>query len=245
MFENRRDEIETDNELFPFVIDSENLRESTRPPSAETIISIRENIIEFADDYQVLGGFNIAILFPKNYILSALKFKDKPIMPIGHSGQFVAMAQGQFQIFYNTHAKRSAIVFSIHQNLCFGFKCIARKVSNEAFPKSEAVHADDFFDVIIDSEALQIDSITNEDLKEINQVIDKTDLDDVRDSLNEILAALKAGNKKEAKTSLDKFGKYVLNGTSLVGNLTKIADSFNDGGAPAKLIGKLFEYIHL
>jgi len=245
MFENRRAENEMDTALFPFIIDSENLKQSIKSPSAETTLFVRENTIVFADDYRVPGGFTIAILFPENFIPSVLKFKEKPIIPIGLRGQFVSMAQGQFEILYNHLAKRSAIVFNIHQPVFFGFKCIAKKVSDEEFPKSESIYANDFFDVIIDSELLQINSITNEDLKAINQVLGKDDLDDVRNSLNELLVALKKGDKKEAKSSLDKFGKYVLNGTSLVGNLTKIIDSFNEGGAPAKLIGKLFEYVSL
>lgn len=245
MFENRRAGNEMDAELFPFIIDSENLKHSTTPPSAETTISLRENTIVFEDNYGVPGGFTIAILFPENFIPSMMKFKEKPIIPVGLHGQFVSMAQGQFEIFYNQFAKRSAIVFNIHQPVAFGFKCIAKKVSDEAFPESKSIYADDFFDVVIDSELLEIECITNEDLGAINQVLGKSDLDDILNTLNELLAALKKGDKKEAKSSLDKFGKYVLNGTSLIGNVTKIADSFIGGGAPAKLIGKLFEYVSL
>lgn len=245
MFENRRAENEMDTELFPFIIDSENLKRSTTPPSAETTISVQENTIVFEDNYAVPGGFTIAILFPENFIPSVMKFKDKPIIPLGLHGQFVSIAPGQFEIFYNHFAKRSAIVFNIHQAVVFGFKCIAKKINVEVFPESKSIYANDFFDVVIDSELLEIECITNEDLAAINQVLEKSDLDEVRNTLNELLAALKKGDKKEAKSSLDKFGKYVLNGTSLVGNLTKIADSFNDGGAPARLIGKLFEYVSL
>jgi hypothetical protein len=245
MFENRRTKIETDSEYFPFIIDSDDLKIRSHVPGPETKISAKVNELTFADDYAVPEGFTIAILFPKNFIPDILKFKDKPIIPVGLQGQFVSNAQGQFQILYNNLVKQSAIVFNIHQNVCFGFKCIAKKVRDEKFPRNESVYANDFFDVIIDTELLKIDVISNDDLKIINQVLDKTDLDDIKHSLNEVLIALKNGNKKEAKNSLDKFGKYILNGTSLTGNLTKIIDSYNEGGAPHQFIAKLLEYLNL
>lgn len=244
-FENRRTQIDTDPEYFPFIIDSDDLKIRSHPPGPETKIITKENEIIFADDYAVPEGFTIAILFPEGFIPDVLKFKDKPIIPVGISGQFVANAQGQFQILYNRLARRSAIVFNIHQNVCFGFKCIAKKVSEEVFPRNESIYADDFFDVIIDTQLLSIDTISNDDLKIINKTLDKIDLEDLNNSLNEILNALKKGDKKEAKTSLDRLGKYILNAASLGGNLTKIIDSYNEGGAPHQFIGKLLEYINL
>jgi hypothetical protein len=244
-FENRRTEIESDPITFPFVVVNDEIKLQSHPPQPETKIYVRENEIIFADDYIVPEGFTIGILFPENFIPTVLKFKDKPVIPIGLQGQFVANAQGQFQIFYNRLAKRSAIVFNIHQNVSFGFKCVAKKVKDEEFPKNENIYGDDFFDVIIDTEFLKIEAITNEDLKIINKTLESTDLDDIRDSINEILLALKSGNKKEAKSSLDKLGKYILNGTSFVGNMTKIIDSYNEEGAPQKFVAKLFEYLNL
>lgn len=244
-FENRRTQIETDSITFPFMVLDENLKIQSHPPQPETKIYIRENEITFADDYIVPEGFTIGILFPENFIPTVLKFKDKPVIPIGLQGQYVANAQGQFQIFYNRIAKRSAIIFNIHQNVSFGFKCIAKKVSDKDFPKNESIYADDFFDVIIDTELLKIESITNDDLKIINKTLETADLDDIRDSINEVLNALKSGNKKEAKTSLDKLGKYVMNGASLLGNLTKIIDSYNKDGAPQQFTAKLFEFLNL
>ncbi|KIA86483.1 hypothetical protein [Flavobacterium sp. AED] len=244
-FENRRTQIESDSVIFPFVVLSEDIKIQSHPPQPETKIYVRENEITFADDYAVPEGFTIGILFPENYIPTVLKFKDKPVIPIGLQGQFVANAQGQFQILYNRIAKRSAIIFNIHQNVCFGFKCIARKVTDENFPQNESITADDFFDVIIDTEFLKIDAITNDDLKIINKTLEATDLDDVKNAINEVLLALKSGDKKEAKSLLDKLGKYVLNGISLTGNLTKIIDSYNEDGAPQQFIAKLLEYLNL
>jgi hypothetical protein len=244
-FENRRTEIETDSIFFPFIILDDEIKIKSHDPQPETKIYYRENEIIFIDDYCVPEGFTIGVLFPKNYIPTVLKFKDKPIIPSLTQGQFTSNAQGQFQILYNRLAKRSAIIFNIHQNTCFGFKCLAKKVNDENFPKNESVIADDFFDVIIDSDLLKIDSIKNDDLKIINQTLEKADLEDIRNILNEILSSLKSGNKKETKTSLDKLGKYILNGTSFTGNLVKIVDSYNEGGAPQQFIAKILEYISL
>lgn len=245
IFENRRIQNEKDGEFFPFIIYSDGVKIINHPIGPETKINIRENEVTFSDNYAVNGGFTIAILFPENFIPHVLKFKDKPIIPIGLPGQFVANAQGQFQILYSKLTKRCAIVFNIHQNVVFGFKCVAKKVSDENFPERDNIYADDFFDVIINTELLNVDFITNEDLKIINQTLEKTDLDDIKDSINGVLTALKNGNKKDAKLSLDKLGKYVLNGASLAGNLTKIIDSYNEDGAPQKFIAMLLEYINL
>jgi hypothetical protein len=244
-FENRRTQIETDSFIFPFEIDNKDLKIKSQKPGPETKIYTKENEIIFADDYSVPGGFTIGILFPENFIPNVLKFKDKPVIPIGQQGQFVTNTQGQFQILYNRLAKRSAIVFNLHQNVCFGFKCKAKKVSDEDFPKNESIYADDFFDIIISTDLLKVDEIKNEDLKIINTVLDKTELDDITKSLNEILIALKSKDKKSAKISLDKFGEIILNGTSLAGNLTKIIDSYNHGGAPQQFIGKIMDYVNL
>lgn len=92
---------------------------------------------------------------------------------------------------------------------------------------------------------MKVNEIKNEDLKIINTVLEKTELEDIKDSLNDILNALKSNDKNGAKTSLDKFGKIILNGTSLTGNLTKIIDSYNHDGAPQQFIGKIMEYINL
>jgi hypothetical protein len=242
LFENRRAKIETDPIYFPFLINSGDLKADRHKPGPETKISAKENEIIFSDDYAVPAGFTIAILFPENYIPDVLKFKDKPVIPIGMQGQFTTNAQGHFQILYSQLAKRSAIVFNIHQNVVFGFKCIARKVSDGEFPKIESLVAEDFFDIIIDKDVLNIEMITNEDLRFINEALGLSDLDQIKEVLNEVLNSLKSKDKKGAKSGLDKLGKYILNGTSFAGNLTKIIDSYRDGGAPFQFISHILNY---
>jgi hypothetical protein len=243
-FENRRTKVKTDPDYFPFLL-GDDLKALRKPPGPETRIFAKENEITFCDDYGVPEGFVIAILFPENFIPDIMKFKDKPIIPVRLQGQFVANSPGQFQIFYNRLSKRSAIVFSIHENICFGFKCVAKKVTDENFPQNESIVADDFFDVTISTELLKIEAIKNEDLKIINETLDKTDLDEINKTVNEILTALKSKDKRAATFSLAKFGTLILSFAALASNLTKIIDSYNAGGAPQQFVAKLLEYVHL
>jgi hypothetical protein len=244
-FEYRRTKIANDPDFFPFLLFGEHPTPFPKRPGAETKIFVKENEVTFCDDYGVPAGFVIAILFPENFIPDILKFKDKPIIPVRLQGQLVASAPGQFQIFYNRLEKRSAIVFSIHENIFFGFKCVSKKISDEEFPKNESITSDEFFDVTISTELLKIEAITNEDLKIINETLSKTDLEEVNNTINEILTALQTGNKNDAKTSLNKFSKLILDGASLIGNLTKIIDSYHDGGAPQQFVAKLLSFVNL
>lgn len=243
-FESRRTKSKEDKEYFPFLLFG-NLNILQRKPGAETRIYTRENEITFCDDYGVPGGIVIGILFPKNFIPDIVKFKDKPFIPVGFAGQISTRPPGQFQILYNHLEKKCAIVFNIHENICFGFKCIAKRVSDDNFPRNENIIADDLFDINISRELLAIDAIKNEDLKIINETVSQTDLTEINSTLNEILNSLKSGQKEKSKSLLDKFGKLILNGTSLAGNLTKIADSYKEGGAVHQFVGKIIEYVSL
>ncbi|MCV9927294.1 hypothetical protein OIU83_06500 [Flavobacterium sp. LS1R49] len=243
-FEHRRTKSNDDPDYFPFLIFGENLNVMRQNPGAETKIFKNKNELTFIDNYCVPAGFTIAVLFPKNYIPKALKFKDKSIIPVNYQGQFVAKAPGQFEIAYNFLEKRCAIIFNIHENVCFGFKCKTIKVEDEDFPRTENTYADEFFEVSIDAELLKVEVIRNEDLLIINEVLNTTDLEDLKNSINEVLISLKDGNKPKAKSAFDRFTKYVLNGTSLTGNLTKIIDSYNEGGTPQKFVASLLEHIN-
>jgi|GEM_PF-2524050 len=246
IFENRREKSESDPVFFPFIIETDGVAINEHSPGPETEISLMGDEISFKDDYAVEKGTTIAILFPKNFVLDVLKFKDKPAIPVGLPGQFMTNAQGQFQILYSQVFKSCAIVFNIHENVVFGFKCIVKKVLDENFPQNESINGSDFFDVIIDTDLLKIDAITNDDLKVINDTLNgQASLDDVKDAINEVLIALKSKNKIAAKSGFDKLSKHLVNGASLVGNLTKIIDSYNDKGAPFLFIGKLLKLISL
>jgi len=242
-FESDRKATKDDKEYFPFTIrDIEVDRRSTGP---ETKTKVNNNLIKFVDDYSIPDGSVIAILFPPNFIPDIIKFKDNPYIPAGLAGQVSTRPPGQLQICYNNLEKRCAVILHIHEKLLFGIKLIARKVADENFPVNENNMADELFDVSISRKFLNVEAIKTEDLKIINETINQTDLTDINNSLNEILSALKAGDKGKAQSLLSKFGKLIMNGTSVVGNLIKIADSYKDGGAAHQFIGKVIEYATL
>jgi len=152
---------------------------------------------------------------------------------------------GQVQILYSYIEKRSAIIFNIHENICFGFKCIAKKVIDNKFPKNESIIADDFFDITLNREFLNVEAITNDDLKLINETLNQADITDINKNLNELLIAVKIGHKEKSKVLLNTLGTLLLNGTSIAGSLTTIADSYKTGGLAQQFIGRIIEYVSL
>lgn len=243
-FETRRTEIQADKEYFPFCLFGD-IKLLKRQPGAETRTYMGKDQITFCDDYGLPGGTVVGILFPKNYIPDILKYKDKPYIPTGFAGQVTTRPPGQIQILYNHLAKRCAIIFNIHENIVFGFKCIAKTVNDEAFPRNESVIADDLFDVVLDREYLNVDAITNDDLKLINRTLNQADLVDIQQTLNELLNSVKAGQKERTKSLLHKASNLLINGTSVASNLTTIADSYKTGGAAKHFIGRIIEYAAL
>lgn len=243
-FEVNRKVNDTDNlDYFPFTI--RGIHPDKRTPGPETKTKVNNSTIKFIDDYGIPDGSVIAILFPQNFIPDIIKFKDNPYIPAGLVGQVTSKPPGQLQVLYNRLEKRSAIVLHIHEKLLFGVKCIAKKVSDEKFPDHQECMADELFDVSISRQFLNVDSIRTDDLKIINDTINMTNLAEINNLLNEILAALKEGDKAKSQSLLSKFGKLLMNGTSVAGNLTKILDSYYDGGSAFKFIGKVIEYATL
>lgn len=243
-FENRRTKTGSDKEYFPFLL-SGSPKILKRSPGAETRTYIKENEVTFCDDYGIPGGTVIALLFPQNFIPDIIKFKDKPYIPVGFAGQVTTRQPGHIQILYSYIEKRSAIIFNIHENICFGFKCIAKKVNENKFPKNESILADDLFDITLNREFLNVEAITNDDLKLINDTLNQVDITDIQKTLNELLIAVKDGQKVKSKSLLIKIGNQLLNGTSVAGSLTTIADSYKIGGIAHQFIGRIIEYISL
>lgn len=243
-FENRRTQTETDKEYFPFTFFGD-INIFKRQPGAETRIYRKEKEITFCDDYGVPGGTVIGVLFPKNYIPDIIKFKDKPYIPVGFAGQVTTRPPGQIQILYNHLEKRCSIIFNIHENIVFGFKCIAKEVSNKDYPRNESVIADDLFDITLSREFLNVEAMTNDDLKLVNETLNQVDIIDIQTTLNELLNSVKAGQKERSKSLLNKVGTLLLNGTSVASSLTTIADSYKTGGAAQQFIGRIIEYASL
>lgn len=243
-FENRRKKLESDKEYFPFSL-SGNLNTLQRQAGAETKTCIKESEITFCDDYGVPGGTVIAILFPKNYIPDIIKFKDKPYMPVGLVGQVTSRPPGQIQVLYNHFEKKCAIIFNIHENIVFGFKCIALKVSDDKFPISESIIASDLFDISLSREFLNVEAISNDDLKLINETLNLTDISDIQQTLNELLNAVKSGQKEKTNTLLNKAGTLLLSASSVASSLTTIVDSYKAGGAVHQFVARIIEHATL
>lgn len=244
-FENRRARSKADEEYFPFSLSGNSLDIFKRSPGAETETHTKDKEIIFCDDYGVPAGTVIGVLFPKNYIPDVIKFKDKPYIPVGLAGQVTTTPPGQIQIFYSHFEKRCAIVFNIHQNIVFGFKCISRFVDDDQYPDNGHINANDLFDITLSRELLNVESISSDDLKFINETLNKADLDDIHKTLNELLDTVKAGHKEKGKSLLSKASNLLLNGTSVVSSLTTIADSYKTGGAAHQFIGRIVEYAKL
>lgn len=243
-FENRRTKIESDSEFFPFGLFGD-INILKRQPGAETRTYLKENEITFCDDYGVPGGSVIGILFPTDFIPDIIKFKDKPFIPVGFAGQVSTRPPGQIQILYNHLEKRCAIIFNIHENVCFGFNCIAKKVSENQFPRNERVIADDLFDITLSREFLNVETISNDDLKLINETLNQADIDDIHKTLNELLDAVKSGQKQKSKSLLNKVGTLLMSGTGVTSSLTTISDSYKNGGAAEQFIARIIDYVSL
>ena len=243
-FSNLLFDSETDKEYYPFTLfgDTNILK---RLPGAETRIYTGNDEITFCDDYGVLNGTVIGILFPENYIPDIIKFKDKPYIPAGFAGQITSKPPGQIQILYNYQAKRCAIIFHIHENIVFGFKCVAKFVDDERYPRNESIIAEDLFDITITKEFLDVDVITNDDLKLVNTTLNEADLAELRQILNELLNLVKTGKKEDRKSLLNKASNFLLSGTTVASSLTTIADSYKTGGAAKKFIRRIIEYASL
>jgi hypothetical protein len=242
-FETERKLEISDEEYFPFTVIGD-VKVQKRKPGSETKTKAVENTINFIDDYGIPDGSVIAILSPKNYIPDIIKFKDNPYIPANLAGQVVTRPPGQIQILYNKIEKRSSIILHIHEKQIFGIKCLFEKVSDEDFPNNTDYWNDELFDVSISKKFLNIEAIKTDDLKIFNQTINIADLTEINTTLNEILEALKSNNKEEAQSKLAKFGKMIVSTTSVAGNVEKVVQSLNDGGAINEFIKQVVKYVN-
>lgn len=243
-FERNRTKEADDPEYFPFKLNGE-VSILKREPGDETEVLIKDDQIIFSDDYGIPGGTVIAVLFPKNHIPDIIKFKDKPVIPIGLVGQLTSMSPGQFEILYNHAEKQCAIIFHIFQGTAFGLRCATKKVSDDVFPNSRKIINDEVFDVTLSRDFLDVEVITTEDLKLINETLQQVDLVEIQKTLNDLLSSLKTGEKEQSRTLLQKTGSLLINGTGVVSSLTTIADSYRTGGSAEQFVGRILEYISL
>ncbi|MEO7214540.1 MAG: hypothetical protein ABIX36_17170 [Mucilaginibacter sp.] len=243
-FHTRRNKMPDDAAYFPFRVNGKH-KIWKREAGDETIMVAKDDEIIFCDDYGVPGGTVIGILFPKSYIPDVIKFKDKPYIPANSGGFVSTRPPGNFEVLYNFQEKRSAIVFNLYENIFFGFKCIARRVSDDHFPHNESVHADHLFDVSISRAFLNVDVIKNEDLKIINNTIEHSDIDQIKEDMNALLAALKKNDTTSSQQLLNKLAGYLNTTAGTTSALVTIADSYKGGNSAFEFIHQIVEYAAL
>lgn len=92
---------------------------------------------------------------------------------------------------------------------------------------------------------MNVDAISDNDLKLINDTLNQADISDIKNTLNELLDAIKSGQKEKSKSLLNKIGTIFMNSTSVASNLTTLADSYKGGGLTHQFISRILDYISL
>jgi hypothetical protein len=126
------------------------------------------------------------------------------------------------------------------------FKCIAKKVPPEKFPRNESIYADDLFDVSLSREFLDVEAIRSDDLKIINQTVDQnSDVADIKEAMNELLQAVKKEDTAATQTLLNKMSTLLINSVGTAGSLVTLIDSYNAGSSAFQFIQKVLQYAAL
>jgi hypothetical protein len=233
---------------FPFEINGKYEVEE-RKPGAETKLNINEDYISFKDDYGVPDGSVVAILLPAGYVPDMLKFKNAAYIPVNFDIPVYNRLPGHVQLCYNFKEKRSAIVIHLNERTVFGFKCIAKKVSDDQFPDIRYKDTDDLFDVNISRELLAVDHISEEDLKIVNRAISENlkpeEIAELLKDLNELLASIKDGNNTKATGIYDRLSNSLTTSVGTISGLVTIADSFTAGNSAALFVKKILSFLLL
>lgn len=116
---------------------------------------------------------------------------------------------------------------------------------DDDFPQNESRLVDDFFDVSISQDFLNVEAIQNEDLRIIKQSIDSINVDELKDALNNLLNQIKTQNKSGASKVLKNVSSILVNGAGSTSSLITIADSYKNGGAAFEFIKKILTFAHL
>lgn len=247
-FETRRKPGLNENEdVFPFIFDEDTpLRMSNA--GAETSALVRnERYVVFNDKYGVPGGIAVGILFPVGFAPNIFKFAERPHIPLGIPNNVSVSPPGYFDIYYNHHTKQSAIVFMIGSPTYFEFRCAAKHIKGE-FPRERySSHGEDTLKLTLNVEEFGKVSISSNDLLRFSDFFKpESNLDEIRDQLNRLIALLQDDRTPENRneiTQLKKGIRGLIAVTEYSSAIVQLLDSYISGGVVQQVIAKILSYL--
>lgn len=235
-----RGKISTDkDDTFPFEIHS-SVDFKNIPKGRETkIIEYKDKqMFKFAENYSVISGFVIALVFPKNYIPISMNFGERAHIPIG---EVKSEPPGYLEILYNSMEKQCTIIFTINKQANFQFSCIGSFCKND-FPSrlqnyqggtlSATIIANNIGNIAIkSSDLLKFKEYFKHD-SNLTQIA--KDLNNLKDMISS--CTLDDGEEDRVSKSITKSFSTSINYSSA---FTTLIDSYNNSGIVHKFISSI------
>jgi hypothetical protein len=153
------------------------------------------------------------------------------------------------QLSYNFQEKRAAVVIHLNEKSYFKFKCVARKVDENQFPKHAWADSEKAYDVTINRELLGVSHISEDDLKIANKAIAETmdpeALKILLQDLNELLKTIKAGDDQNSAGIMEKVGRALNTSVGLASGAVTIADSFIGHNSAAQFVKMIMMFFNM
>lgn len=232
-------------EIFPFVFHGHDPF-SERRAGPETKMQVAsDGQLMFADDYGVPGGFVIGVLFPEEYVPEVFKFKTKPFIPTGAGSGGVSMRPpGHFDVFFNSAAKLSAVVFLITQPTYFGFKCIARRRLVDFPVGGEQPFLSDLYATLGFTETHPV-KVKVEDLAKFREQFSASaDLRALAEAINRLVELAQEGDHARVAEA-ESLSRMFQGALSTTASAVQISDSYLTGGTVAAVVSRLIAYFAL
>lgn len=248
-FEHRRIEFGADDEdLFPFVVDSEFSKAFPRQ-GAETQIISGTNGLLFRETYVVSSGITIGILLPESHVPLSLKFHAKTHLPSELQGLRSVSGEppGSFEIYYNRRAKYAAVVLQIFKPVHFGLDLATAQVDEGDFPyHRQHLNLTNPIQLSLSIEG-GLPKIARQDLQDFEYCFStETDLSQIADKLNELIDLLKhQPGERDQIEEKSSFIKRALVSVDSAASIVQLADSYATGNVVHKLITGLLSFLAL
>ena len=176
-----------------------------------------------------------------------LQFRNAAYLPVSFDIPVHQVIPGYVQLSYNFQIKRAAVIIHLNDKTYFKFKCVARKVDDNKFPKHAWADSEKAYDVTINRELLGVDHISEDDLKIVNNAIAETmDSEALKLlvlDLNELLKTLKAGDNQNSAGLLEKIGNALNTSVGLASGAVTIADSFIGNNSAAQFVKMIMMFL--